>query len=185
MRLPTPPLAMTGIETGVGHRPGQAQIEAVLAPSRSMLVRRISPAPRDTLGPFDGIEAGAVAPAVGEDSHLPGATCLASMATTMHWLPTLPAASPTTCGLLTAAVLMLTLSAPALSRRRTSSTVNAAADGEGMKTCSATCSDHVQDDVAVVGTGGDVEEGDLVGALLVVADGRFRPGRRHPAVRRN
>ena len=33
--------------------------------------------------------------------------------------------------------------------------------------------DHVQDDVARVGTGGDVEKGQLVSALLVVATGDF------------
>ena len=45
------------------------------------------------------------------------------MATTMHWLPTMPEASRTSAGFWTAAVLMETLSAPAFSRRRTSSTL--------------------------------------------------------------
>jgi hypothetical protein len=60
------------------------------------------------------------------------------MATTMHWFPTLAEASATRSGLLTAAVFMLTLSAPALSSRRTSATVRTPPPTvSGMKTCDA------------------------------------------------
>jgi hypothetical protein len=56
---------------------------------------------------------------------------LASIATTMHCAPYLADASTITCGSATAAELKLTLSAPALSSRRTSATrAHAAADGE-------------------------------------------------------
>ena len=47
-------------------------------------------------------------------------TFLASMATTMHWEPNRSAASRTNSGFFTAAELMPTLSAPALSRLRMS-----------------------------------------------------------------
>ena len=103
-------------------------------------------------------------------SHLPGATCLASIATTMHCEPCFCEASNTSCGLVTAEVFMLTLSAPALSRRRTSSTLRTPPPTvSGMNTVEATASMIVQDQVAAVAGGGDVEEGDLVGALAVVA----------------
>jgi hypothetical protein len=47
---------------------------------------------------------------------------LASIATTMHWLPNFSAAFATNSGRLTAAVLIETLSAPASSSARISST---------------------------------------------------------------
>jgi len=46
---------------------------------------------------------------------------------------------------------------------------HAATDGERNEHLLGDLLDHVQDDVAVVGAGGNVEEGDLVGTLLVVA----------------
>ncbi len=45
--------------------------------------------------------------------------------------------------------------------------------------------DDRQDQVALVAGGGDVEEGEFVGALLVVAARRSRPDRRRRAVRRS
>src|SRR3569623_2026630 len=72
----------------------------------------------------------------------PGAfTCLASIATTMHCEPKRAAASRTNSGLDTAAVLIATLSAPALSRRRMSAVVRMPPPTvSGMKTCPATSS---------------------------------------------
>ena len=102
----------------------------------------------------------------------PPARCLASIATTMHCEPYLAAASRMTSGDATAAELKLTLSAPALRSRRTSATVRTPPPTvSGMNTCDATASMIVQDQVAVVAGRGDVEEGQLVGALLVVAGG--------------
>ena len=90
----------------------------------------------------------------------------------MHCEPYLAAASRMTSGDATAAELKLTLSAPALSSRRTSATVRTPPPTvSGMKTCDATASMIVQDQVALVAGRGDVEEGQLVGALLVVAGG--------------
>jgi hypothetical protein len=63
------------------------------------------------------------------------------MATTMHCAPYLSDASRITCGLATAAELKLTLSAPALSSRRTSATVRTPPPTvSGMNTCEATAS---------------------------------------------
>src|SRR5690606_15444979 len=65
-------------------------------------------------------------------------TRLASTATTMHWLPNCSANSFTTSGRFTAAVLSETLSAPASSRRRTSSAVRTPPPTvSGMKQASA------------------------------------------------
>jgi hypothetical protein len=81
-------------------------------------------------------------------------------------------AAEITSGSATAAELKLVLSAPALSRRRTSSTVRTPPPTvSGMNTCEATAFDDVQDQVAAVAGGRDVQEGELVGALLVVPGG--------------
>ncbi len=71
-------------------------------------------------------------PAVG----LAGAdTFLASIATTMHWLPNLSAASATKSGLFTAAVLIETLSAPASEQLADiGDRAHAAADGQRHET---------------------------------------------------
>ena len=68
-------------------------------------------------------------------------TCLTSIATTIHCEPKRLAASATICGLTTAVVLILTLSAPAFSKRRTSSTSRTPPPTvSGINTCEATCS---------------------------------------------
>ena len=60
------------------------------------------------------------------------------MATTTHWAPNSSDNSLTTCGRETAAVFTETLSAPARSSRRASSTVRTPPPTvKGMKTCSA------------------------------------------------
>ena len=65
---------------------------------------------------------------------------------------------------------MLTLSAPALSSRRTSSTLRTPPPTvSGMNTCAATASMMSQDQIALVAARGDVEKRELVRALLVVA----------------
>ncbi len=70
----------------------------------------------------------------------------------------------------TALVLTLTLSAPARSSRRASSTrADAAADGEGDEDLLGGATGDVDHRVAAVGRRGDVEEHELVGALGVVA----------------
>ena len=77
-----------------------------------------------------------------------------------------------------AAVFTPTLSAPARSSRSTSSTVRTPPPTvSGMKTSSAVRAHDVVHRGAVAAARGDVEEGQLVGALRVVARGRARPGR--------
>src|SRR6218665_29470 len=96
----------------------------------------------------------------------------ASMATTMHCAPYLADAVSITCGSAIAAELKLTLSAPALSRRRTSPslpTPHTAADGQRDEHLAGHGLDDGQDQVALVAGGGDVQKGKLVGPLGVVA----------------
>ena len=96
------------------------------------------------------------------------------MATTTHWAPNSAASSATSSGRSRAAVLTATLSAPARSRRRPSSALRTPPPTvKGMNTCSAvraTTDDH---GLAPVGGRRDVEEGQLVGALGVVAGGQL------------
>src|SRR6185369_10773786 len=142
-RLPTPPEAMTGILTASETARVSARSKPFLVPSRSMLVSRISPAPScSTFFAHSTVSSPvSLRPPWVKTCHLPGATCLASMATTMHCEPTLLEALKTRSGSLTAAVFIDTLSAPALSRRRTSSTLRTPPPTvSGMKTCSAQAS---------------------------------------------
>ena len=105
-----------------------------------MLVSRISPAPFAATLRAKVTASIPVArrPPWVKISHLPGETVLASMATTMHWLPKRSAARATTSGSATAAELKLTLSAPARRSLRTSSGVRTPPPTvRGMKHCSA------------------------------------------------
>ena len=95
------------------------------------------------------------------------------MATTRFAVPIISAASSTSSGLETAAVMMETLSAPAFSRSRMSwRDRTPPPTHSGMKTVSAvraTTSSRMIRRLLVAG--GDVEEGDLVRLLLVVEAG--------------
>ena len=96
------------------------------------------------------------------------------MATTTHWDPNSVAISDTTSGRATAAEFTATLSAPARRRRRASSTLRTPPPTvKGMKTSSAVRRASVEDGVAGVRRGGDVEEHDLVGTFAVVAGGQL------------
>src|SRR5437016_731351 len=90
-----------------------------------MLVRRISPAPSPAASRAHPTASRPVAvrPPCVYTSHRPSETRRASIATTMHWLPNRRAASRRSSGRWSAAVLIPTLSAPAVSIRRRSSTV--------------------------------------------------------------
>ena len=94
----------------------------------------------------------------------------ASMATTQHCVPNSSAISLISSGRSTADVFTDTLSAPARSRRRASSTrADAAADRERDEHLLGHAGGHLDGGVAGVGRRGDVEEHELVGALGVVA----------------
>ncbi len=141
--VPTPPEAITGTPTASLTARVRARSKPSRVPSRSMLVSRISPAPARSIcraHSSASIPVGRRPPWV-YTSQPPPLRRLASIATTMHWLPTLSEASRTSPGFCTAAVLIETLSAPALSSRRTSSTLRTPPPTvSGMNTRSATAS---------------------------------------------
>ena len=131
---------MTGIGTASEIARVNGRLKPCLVPSRSIEVNKISPAP---LAAAVSAKATASMP-VGlrppwvKICHSPGATVLASIAQTMHWLPNRSAAVLRTSGLATAAELNETLSAPASKRLRTSSSVRTPPPTvSGIKHCSA------------------------------------------------
>ena len=134
-RPPTPPDAITGMLTASATARVSWMSKPALVPSRSMEVNNISPAPYSAMR-FAQLTASMPVslrpPWVNTSKRGPSPwpspwparpARLASMATTMHWLPNLSAASRTNSGLRTAAVLMATLSAPASRSFRISSRV--------------------------------------------------------------
>jgi hypothetical protein len=161
---------------GIGNRTRQRQIETVPVPSRSMLVSRISPAPSCWTRRAQATASMPVLrrPPWVNTCQTPGADCLASMATTMHWLPTLAEASADQIRILDGRGIHAHLvgagiqQAPHIGHR-----AHAAANGQRNEHLRGTGLDDVQDDVALVRGGRDVEKGDFVGALLVVAAGDF------------
>src|ERR1700722_3465270 len=112
-------------------------------PSRSIEVRRISPAPSDTTSwaySMASIPVELRPPwvKISQRSEPPRFTRLASMATTMHWSPNFSAASLTNSRRLTAAELIEALSAPDRSKVLMSSTVRTPPPTvSGMKQASA------------------------------------------------
>ena len=99
---------------------------------------------------------------------------LTSSESTSTCAPNRSAISAISSGRAIAALFTPTLSAPWPSRRATSSVERTPPPTvSGMKTCSAIALHHVVGRRAVVDGRRDVEEGELVGALLVVARGEF------------
>ena len=136
---------MTGISTASLTARVKGRLKPCLVPSRSILVSKISPAPRRCISTAHSTASKPVGlrpPWVKISQRVfSGLTALASTATTIACEPKKPAASFTKSGLVTAAVLMLALSAPALSRRRISATVRTPPPTvNGIKTCEATAS---------------------------------------------
>ena len=104
---------------------------------------------------------------------MPGAR-RASTESTSTWLPNRSAISATSSGRWMAAVFTATLSAPARSSRSTSSTEETPPPTvSGMKTSSAQRETDLHRGRAALVGGGDVEEGQLVGALGVVGAGQL------------
>ena len=95
------------------------------------------------------------------------------MATTMHCAPNLSAASCDELrGRFTAAVLIETLSAPAFKQPAdVLDGAHAAADGQRHEAALGRALDDVEDRVAVLVAGGDVEEAQLVGAGGIIGRG--------------
>ena len=86
---PAPPLATTGTPTDSLMRRVMTRSKPALVPSASMLFKTISPAPSDTarLAHSTASRPVILRPPCEKTSHRSGATFLASMETTMHWLP--------------------------------------------------------------------------------------------------
>ena len=125
---------------GVDHRPRQLEVEPL--PCAVAVHRREQdlpgPAAGGLAGPADGVDARRRAPAVEVHLEPAGGARLASMAQTTHWAPNSVGDLGDQLGRSTAAVLTLTLSAPARSIRRASSSVRTPPPTvNGMNTCSA------------------------------------------------
>jgi hypothetical protein len=94
------------------------------------------------------------------------------MATTMHWLPNLARRVSHHLGVIHRGGIDADLVGTGIEQAaHVIDGAHATTDGKRDEDLLGHLLDHVQDDVAVVGAGGDVEEGDLVGALFVVAAG--------------
>jgi hypothetical protein len=89
----------------------------------------------------------------------------------MHWSPYFSAASRTNSGRTTAAELIETLSRRPAAGGGCRERAHAAADRQRHEALLGGAGDDVEDGVAVLVAGGDVEEGELVGARGVVDPG--------------
>ncbi len=150
-----------------------ARSKPLLVPSRSIEVNRISPAPSATTSLRIGkrIEAGRLAPAMGENFPFAGAVCFASIATTMHWLPNF------SCRLADDLAVgdggghdRHFVCAGEQQRPDVVERAHAAADGERHEAGFRRALDDIEDDRAVLMAGGDVEETEFVGARRVIGD---------------
>ena len=156
-RLPTPPEAITGTPTASLTARVSCRSKPDFVPSRSMLVSKISPAPSPAillahctaskpvfLRPpwlYTSQPAPTAFPSSPRRFSSSTLRFFASIATTMHCEPYFCEASKITCGLAIAAELNEVLSAPAFSKRRTSSTVRTPPPTvSGIKTWLATAS---------------------------------------------
>src|SRR3954451_14852256 len=121
--VPTPPDAITGTGTASEMARVRSMSNPLPVPSRSIEVKRISPAPRATTSFAYSTASMPVVlrPPWVKISHLSDATRLASIATTIHWLPNFSAPSLTILRSATAAELIEILSAPASNSWRISS----------------------------------------------------------------
>src|SRR5574341_652027 len=138
---PAPPDAITGIDTASATARVNSRSYPSRVPSRSMLVSKISPAPRASASRAHSTALRSVPfrPPCVYTRHLPLATLFASIATTTHCDPNFSAAAVISGGFSTAAVFTATLSAPASRIARKSSSVRTPPPtANGMNTWSAT-----------------------------------------------
>ena len=143
-------------------------------PSRSMLVSRISPAPRAANCRHQSTASRPVRvrPPWVNTSHRPGPAARASTATTTHWLPNFSAPSRTSVragngGAVHAALVGARQQQAAHVLRA----AHAAADRQRQEDARGGAGDDIQDRVPVLMAGGDVQEGQLVRARGVVDRG--------------
>ena len=107
-------------------------------------------------------------------SHSPRIPILASMATTMHWLPNLSAASAMKSGIPhRRRVDRHFVGAGQKQLSDVGDLAHAAADGQRHEALLGGAGDDVEDGFAIFGRGGDVEEAELVGAGGVIGLGRL------------
>jgi len=97
--------------------------------------------------PVEDVDSRGASPAVGVDLHRPPLR-LASIATTMHWLPTMPEASRTRLGFCTAAVLIDTFVGAGIEPGEHLHLAHAAAHRERNEDARRDRFDDVQQDVA-------------------------------------
>ena len=186
---PAPPLATTGTSTTARTAAISSRSKPALVPSASIELSRISPAPSSrTAPPTPPRRARPPAPAVRR--HLEAARAASGAAPRVDRQHQHLRAEPPgdladqLRAARSAAVLTPTLSAPARSSRSTSSDrAHAAADRERDEHLLGGAAHHVVRRLAGAARRGDVEEGQLVGALGVVDAGPSRPGRRRRAGR--
>ena len=179
-RAPAPPRAITGIDDRARGPAGSARGRSrPVVPSASIALSRISPAPssaaaaRPTRRRRGRRLCGRRAWSPRSRESVPAAR-RASTESTSTWLPNRSAISATSSGRWIAAVLTATLSAPARSSRSTSSTAaDSPADGQRDEHLLGGARDDLQRGRAALVGGGDVEEGQLVGALGVVHPGQL------------
>ena len=177
--VPTPPEAMTGTRHRVGDGAGQREVVAGLG---AVAVHRGQqdlagaelarpPAAKATASMPVGLRPPWVKISQRSASPAPE-TCLASMATTMHWLPNFSAARRTNCAVVhRGGVDRDLVGAGQQQRADVLDRAHAAADGQRHEAGSAVRVDDVEQRAAVLVARGDVEEAELVGAGGVVGAG--------------
>jgi len=172
--LPAPPLATTGTPTASLARRVMTRSNPAWCRRRQWSLTRSRPrrAPRRAW-PIHGVEAGVLAAAMREHAHLSGAIFLASIETTMHWLPNFSAPCRMSSGLAMALELMESCRPGAEHREHVVHGFDAAAHGERHEALVGGSFDDVHHRAAPVRGGGDVEEHHFIRALLVVAEREF------------
>ena len=176
---PAPPLAITGICTASLTAAVSSQSKPSRIPSVSMLVSRISPAPRDSASRAHSTTrrpVGLRPPLTYTSaSSTPFAPRRASIATITACAPKLAPISPISSGRAIAAELMLTLSAPALKTAAASSAVRMPPPTvKGTKSFARRAPHSIEQRTAALVRGRDVEQHDLVGARRRMAMRQLR-----------
>ena len=170
---PTPPDAITGTSTASTTARVSSRSKPVRAPSRSMLVSRISPAPSadDLARPFDGVDARSACARRGVDlPRVAAPTAWRRSRRRCTARRSAPAASSTSSGFLHARGVDADLVGAGVEQRAdVVDRAHAAADRERNEHLVGDRLDHVVEQAARLDAGADVEERELVGALLVVA----------------
>ena len=177
-----PPEAMTGTSTRLGDRAQQRRCRSPTSSRRGRSRSRAARRPRarrparpsrPRRGPADS-RPPLTTTSKPDGSAASAATARASIATTTAWLPNRAAHAVTSAGSATARVLRLTLSAPARSTSRISSTLRTPPPTvSGTNARRAVRSTMSRSVAAALGRGGDVEEHELVGALAGVPLGEL------------